>query len=237
MQDALFPPPSPAPPQLKLDIGMREALSPPPPPQLTQLKLDFGMQEALSPPPSPEPTQLKLDFGMREALSPPPSPEPKLDFGMRAAPSPSSALKEKGAFGMRESLLPEPQDNFGMQVALSSEPQGFTQLQKGCAVQIDTHRPTEASEPSASSSKACSECHIASSGTHLTVIYTVWEWEKLPPSPQNSKKKSQPTAIAEVEGVHELVCWSVCILVWLLILACSRITLILMHQSYMSMQK
>src|SRR5258708_14270402 len=118
---------------------------------------------------------------------------------MRAARFPASAPKENGAFGMRESLSPAPQDNFGTQVALSSEPQGFTQLQKGCAVQIDTHRPTEAGKPSGSSSKARSECHIASSGTHLTVTYPVWEWEKPPPSPQNSKKKSHPTTIAECE--------------------------------------
>src|SRR5216684_9327251 len=92
---------------------------------------------------------------------------------------------------MRESLLPEPQDNFGTQVALSSEPQGFTQLQKGCAVQIDTHQPTEASEPSGSSSKARSECHIASSGTHLTVIYTVFgNGESRHYFPETAKRKA-----------------------------------------------
>ena len=77
--------------------------------------------------------------------------------------------------------------------------------------QIGANQPAEAKEPFGSSSKACHKLHIASSYICLTLVCIGWEWGE--PAPSLSKQKGRPSAIGEVERMHELVCLGIHMLV------------------------
>jgi hypothetical protein len=77
-------------------------------------------------------------------------------------------------------------DDFGMRATPPQSPVQEHKINSGIEEPIGTYLPTEAEEPSGSSSKACSKFHIASSYIHLTLIHAVWEWGEPAPSPVNS---------------------------------------------------
>lgn len=122
------------------------------------------------------------------------------------------ARLQKGDAVPAVSLLPRAED-FGV-LAVPEEgpaeirthqPMETKELSGSSSKARGTHQPAEIKEPSGSSSKARSEFHIASTYTHLTLVYAAYTWGEPAPSPRNHKQKGPPGTIGE-EGMHESVC-------------------------------
>jgi hypothetical protein len=114
------------------------------------------------------------------------SPEANHAFSIDITPSHSPKARQD--FGMDVTLPPSQEiiDDFRMRATLSPSPVQEHEINSVIEEPIGTYPPTEAEEPSGSSSKARSKFHIASSHIHLTPVHAVWKWGEPAPSPVNS---------------------------------------------------
>lgn len=155
-------------------------------------------------------------------------PAKKCDFGLRMPPSPvqkdgSQLSPKKSDFGILSSLSPspEPQADIGTCIPTSMhEGFGIIALLQGedAAQAVSTlsqaknnviGQPTVREEGLGTSSEDRGEFHIVKYYTNITQVYGVWKWGCPVPSPIRSKQHS---VVEEVEGVGELVCLSIYIL-------------------------
>jgi len=212
---------SPPPTEGKDTYGMPAPLS------RAEGKGTYGMPAPLSP------AGRKGTYGMPAPLSP---AGRKGTYGM---PAPLSHAEGKGTDSMPALLSPaERKGTYGMpppRVLKPSEP-GDESGEHFPRASMRFQHPVNTPEPQGfgSPSTVHGEFYITSSYMYLTLAYAGWNFGQEPPIYISSEEESQPSLVGEVESVHESVCETIRMLLYLLINACSRMIPLSMSRFYKS---